>query len=221
MMDVSRLGGGYADSLADASATVTALLECAQPGSAASRLVVVAGPPGSGKSALGARLLEEIPGSLHLDKDWTAAGFILSAAKEAGIDEARAYGWALYWSQLRPQEYAGALRTACANLVGRRVVLLSGGWGPELAVTELWEGLAARIAPSQLVVMHLDPPPLKTWRARLEQRGTRFDSDADFARFAAAVCQFDIWADVIHLDAGQSPSALAQTALTHLFSATG
>ncbi len=215
MMDVSNLGGGYAASTADSAPTLAAVLESARAGSAASHLVILAGPPGSGKSMLGARLLEELPNSLHLDKDWTAAGFILNAAKQAGIDESLAYGWAQYWSRLRPQEYAGAVRAACANLVGRRTVLLSGGWGPELAEPELWESLSARIAPSRLTVLHLDAPPLEIWRARLEQRGTRFEGGAEFARFAAAVCQFDVWPGAIRLDSTLSPTALVQAALSH------
>ena len=215
-MDVSRLGGGYAGSVADPLPTVTALLDAARPGSKASRLVILAGPPGTGKSTLGTALLEELPQSLHLDKDCTGAGFILDAAKDAGVDESQAYGSADYWSRLRPLEYAGPLRVACANLVGRRVVLLSGGWGPELAVAQLWEGLSASIAPSRLTVLYLDPPPLDVWRARLEQRGTRLGGDGDFSRFAAAVCQFDVWSEAIRLDATLTPSALVQSALMHL-----
>ena len=216
MMDVSRLGGGYAGSVADPMPTVAALLEAAHPGSKTSRLVILAGPPGTGKSTLATGLLGELPESVHLDKDCTAAGFILDAARNAGMDESQAYGSADYWSRLRPLEYAGPLRVACANLVGRRVVLLSGGWGPELAVTQLWKDLSASIAPSGLTVLHLDPPPLDLWRARLEQRGTRLGSDADFSRFATAVCQFDVWSGAIRLDATLTPSALVQSALAHL-----
>ncbi len=215
-MDVSRLGGGYAGSVADPVPTVTALLEAAHPGSRAAQLVILAGPPGTGKSTLGGGLLRVIPESLHLDKDCTAAGFILDAAKEAGIDESQAYGSAHYWTTLRPLEYGGALQVACANLVGRRVVLVSGGWGPELSVTELWEGLSSSIAPSRLTVLHLEPPPLDVWRARLERRGTRLGGEADFARFAAAVCQFDVWNEAIRLDAALTPNALVQSALSHL-----
>ena len=215
-MDVSRLGGGYAGSEADPVPTAKALLEVAYPGSRASRLVILAGAPGTGKSTLGTSLLELLPASLHLDKDCTAAGFILEAARSVGIDEGEAYGSAHYWSNLRPLEYAGPLRLACANLVGRRIVLLSGGWGPELGVPELWEGLSAAIAPSALTVLHLDPPPLGVWRARLEQRGTHFGQDADFDRFAAAVCEYEVWGKAVHLDAGLPPGALAQAALSAL-----
>ena len=215
-MDVSRLGGGYAGSVADPVPTVTALLEAAHAGSKASRLVILAGPPGTGKSTLGDGLLRVIPESLHLDKDCTAAGFILDAAKDSGIDANQAYGSSHYWTTLRPLEYGGALRVACANLVGRRVVLVSGGWGPELSVTQRWEGLSASIAPSRLTVLHLDPPPPEVWRARLVRRGTQLGGEADFARFAAAVCQFDIWNEAIHLDAALTPNALVQSALSRL-----
>ena len=215
-MDVSRLGGGYADTSADPGPTATAVLEAARPGAATSRLVILAGPPGVGKSTLGARLLELLPGSMQLDKDWAAAGFVLNAARQAGVDESRAYGTPLYWSQLRPQEYAGAVRAACANLVGRRTVVLIGGWGPELAVGTMWPELARRIAPCRLAVLHLDPPPLDVWQARLAGRGTRFDNRAAFARFATAVCRFDVWEGAAHLDSTLPAEALAQTALSHL-----
>ena len=215
-MDVSRLGGGYAAAAADPAPTVAALRQAARPGSAAARLVILGGPPGVGKSTLGARLLELVPGSLHLDKDWTAAGFVLNAARQSGLDETRAYGTPLYWSTLRPEEYAGALRAACANLVGRRVVLLIGGFGPELAVPALWPDLTERVAPSRLTVLHLDPPPPEVWRARLEQRGTRFDGPGEFARFAGAVCRFDVWEGAVRLDSTLSAPGLAQEALSHL-----
>ena len=145
---VSRLGGGYAESRPDAGPTVRAVLEAAAPGAPGSRLVVVAGPPGVGKTALVARLLPVVPGSVCVDKDAAAGPFVLEAARQDGVPGAGAYGTDRYWQRLRPLEYSGAVATACANLVGRRVVFLAGGWGPELACPSLWPAWPRRGSPS-------------------------------------------------------------------------
>ena len=56
--DSSQLGGGYAESHHDPGPTVEAVLAAATAGEACSHLVVLAGPPGVGKSAVGVRLLD-------------------------------------------------------------------------------------------------------------------------------------------------------------------
>jgi hypothetical protein len=171
---------------------VAAVLRAARPGSADARLVVLCGPPGVGKSAAAERLVRLLPESLVLEKDLTASGFILQAAKARGQGSATAYGTPEYWSCLRPLEYGGATAQACTNLVNRRVVFLVGGWGPELGVAELWIGLADRIAPARLTVIHLDPPEHESWRARLAGRGSRVDSPW-FEGFARAVTSVPVW----------------------------
>ena len=192
MTDVAQLGGGYADSEPEPQATVRAVLEAARPGGAASRLIVVGGPPGVGKSAVAARLVELLPNAFWLDKDISSAGFILAAAQSQNLPSGQAYGTEHYWQVLRPCEYAGPTALACANLVGTRQVLLVGGWGPELGVPALWTGLRQHIAPARLCVVHLDAPPLEIWRRRLAERGSRSDSPW-FENFAAAVTRSPVW----------------------------
>lgn len=188
MVESSRLGGGYVDSDFAPDATVTAVLEAAQPGTRGSLLVVMAGPPGVGKSAVAGMVMELLPNTIRVEKDTATSGFILQASHAAGGTEESAYGTQAYWSFLRPLEYAGATALACQNLVGRRIVLLVGGWGPELAVDRLWTGLAYRIKPASFRLIHLDAPHLETWRARMADRGSRVDSPwfEDFARKTTA-----------------------------------
>jgi hypothetical protein len=195
---VSGLGGGYAESEPDAGPTVAAVLEAATPGQAGSRLVVVAGPPGVGKSSLVVRLMQLIPASVCVDKDAAAGAFILEAATQEGLDPSEAYGSARYWQRLRPLEYGGAVATACANLVGRRVVFLVGGWGPELADDGLWPALARAVTPAGLTVLHLDPPERETWRQRMAGRGSRADRPW-FDTFADAVSGLPVWEGAIRL----------------------
>ncbi len=215
MTEVSQLGGGYTESRPEPGPTVAALLRAVRPGEAGSCLAVVAGPPGVGKSTLAARLVELIPNSFWIDKDSTAAGFILQAARDAGQPENTAYGTSHYWQSLRPLEYAGPLSLACANLVGRRLVLLTGGWGPELGVPALWEGLRQGLAPTQLRVVHLDAPPLEVWRARMAGRGSRSDSPW-FEEFAAALTGLPVWEGATRLHTDRPLPALAEDALRSL-----
>ena len=215
MTDVTRLGGGYAESRPDPLPTVEAVLRAARPGSPAARLAVLCGPPAVGKSAAAARLITLVPNSILIDKDTAAAGFILAAASADGVSTGQAYGTARYWSTLRPLEYSGATAQACANLAGPRLVLLVGGWGPELAVPHLWTGLRSKIAPSLLSVVHLDPPPLDAWRSRLVSRGSRGDSPW-FEEFAAAVTSLPIWEGAFRIATDRPLDAVVQHILLAL-----
>jgi predicted kinase len=213
--DVSGLGGGYAQSRPDPLPTVAALLAHARPGSPAARLLVLAGPPGVGKSAVAARLAELIPNAFWIDKDAAASGFILEAARLQGLGTEMAYGTPFYWQKLRPLEYAGSLALACANLVGTHQVLLVGGWGPELGVPSLWRGLREKIAPSSLLVVHLDAPPLEIWRQRLAARGSRADSPY-FENFARALGSLPVWEEAIRISTQGPLHALVQRVLEAL-----
>ncbi len=215
MTDVAHLGGGYAESAPDPGPTVTALLQAARPGSPSSRLVVLGGPPGVGKTAVARALLALCPNTFLLDKDHTAAGFILEAATLRGDAPAAAYGTPHYWQKLRPLEYASALSAACTNLVGTRQVLLVGGFGPELGVDALWEELAANIAPATLCVLHLDPPPLDIWRARMAGRGSRADASY-FAHLAQALGNLPVWAGAVRIPTDGPLHSVVQRALNAL-----
>ncbi len=210
MTHVSQLGGGYTDSEPDPGATVSAVLNAACAGDADSRLVVIAGPPGVGKSLLAAGLVREC-GATHIDKDWVAGGFILDSAAQDG-DIENAYGRRHYWQHLRPLEYGGAMTAACANLVGRRMVLLTGGWGPELAVDGLWSGLAQRLSPCTFSLLHLDAPDVESWRARMASRGSRSDLPW-FADFVDSVTRFPVWAGAHRLSSDPPAHVVLQSAL--------
>ena len=214
MTDVTQLGGGYAESRPEPEPTVDAVLRAARPGSPAARLAVLCGPPGVGKSAAAARLAALVPNTTWIDKD-TAAGFILAAASADGVPASRAYGTARYWSTLRPLEYAGATAQACANLVGTRLVLLVGGWGPELSVPRLWTDMRSKIAPSLLSVIHLDPPPLDAWRSRLVSRGSRGDSPW-FEDFATTVTSLPVWEGASRIATDRPLDAVVQHILLTL-----
>ncbi|MEE2658087.1 MAG: hypothetical protein VX733_06240 [Candidatus Latescibacterota bacterium] len=215
MTDVSRLGGGYATSQADPHPTIEAVIAATKDGDREACLVVVAGPPGVGKSTVCVQLLNLLPGSLLIDKDWCAGPFILEAARQSGVDESDAYGTGDYWRRLRPLEYSGAVTTACANLRGRRTVLLTGGWGPELSVESFWLRLTGAIAPARLVVLHLDAPDLISWRQRMVARGSRDDLPW-FDTFAAAVTRFPVWSGAHRLKTNRPLAAVVQDAIQML-----
>ena len=215
MTDVAHLGGGYAESTPDPGPTIAALLQAARPGSPSSRLVVLGGPPGVGKTAVAQALLALCPNTFLLDKDQTAAGFILEAAALRGDAADAAYGAPHYWQKLRPLEYASALTAACTNLVGTRQVLLVGGFGPELGVDSLWQGLAANIAPATLCVLHFDPPPLDIWRTRMASRGSPADASY-FAHLAQALGNLPVWAGAVRIPTDDSLHSVVQRTLNAL-----
>ena len=191
MTGSAHLGGGYADSEPDVGPTLKAALAAAAPGDPEARLIILAGPPGSGKSALASHMLRHLPGAVCIDKDWVAGGFILDAARHDG-DTSRAYGSSRYWQDLRPLEYGGAITSACAHLVGRRTVFLTGGWGPELGNFGFWPELEHSVAPSSLDVIHLDAPAKNIWQTRMRARGSRADSPW-FESFARALTMTAVW----------------------------
>ncbi|MCY3760759.1 MAG: hypothetical protein OXH50_05870 [Gemmatimonadetes bacterium] len=219
MSDVSRLGGGYAESRPRPRPTAEAVLGSAAPGSAAARLAVIAGPPGSGKSSLAGALQRLLPGSFVVDKDWCSGPFILEIAGQTATRPEEAYGTDLYWERLRPIEYGTAVASSCANLVGARTVFLVGGWGPELGVEHLWTSLRSRIAPAKLVVIHLDPPEIEEWRTRMSARGSRTDSPW-FESFCSALGGLPVWEGAVRLSGGGSRNEVVEQALAALAAGT-
>jgi len=215
MTSSAHLGGGYATAQPDPEPTAAAVLKAARAGSRQARLIVIAGPPGVGKSAVAAHLSQILPEAVYIDKDLTAGGFILEAAARRGDTAANAYATPHYWQQLRPLEYAGPTALACSNLVGRRQVLLVGGWGPELTLDALWDELRQCIAPAQLCVLHLDAPALETWRARLSARGSRCDSPY-FEQLAQQTGTLPVWQGAIHIATDAPLHAVVQSAFSAL-----
>lgn len=215
MTGTAQLGGGYAESRPNPEPTLKAVLDAARAGSAHAHLAIICGPPGVGKSAAAAQLAESIPHSCCIDKDKTAAGFVLQAARDRGVETSMAYGTDHYWATLRPLEYAGPTALACDNLVGTRLVFLIGGWGPELSVPHLWTGLRQKIAPTCLSVLHLDAPSLETWRQRMAGRGSRNDSPW-FENFAAAVTALPIWEGAVRIPTDQPLQDVIQAMLDAL-----
>ena len=209
MTDVAKLGGGFADAKPDAEPTVKALLSVARPGSPTARLVILGGPPGVGKTAVAQTLLTLLPNTFALDKDQTAGGFILAAAALRHDAPDAAYGADHYWQKLRPLEYAGPLAVACDNLVGTRQILLVGGFGPELGVDALWQGIREKIAPADLRVIHLDPPALETWRTRMARRGSRTDTPY-FEHLAQALGALPVWPGATRIDTNAPVHCVAQ-----------
>ena len=205
MTDSARLGGGYAESNPDPHPTVAAVLKAASSGSAAAHLVILAGPPGVGKSTAATAILRYLPHAIVVEKDLIASGFVLQAARDRDEPASGAYGTEHYWQRLRPLEYAGATALACANLAGTRTVLLVGGWGPELGVCRLWTELAAIVAPARLSVVHLDAPPIERWRQRMSTRGSRADSPW-IETFAAAVSGHPVWPRAHRIPTDQAPA---------------
>lgn len=215
MSDSARLGGGYASASPDPRPTARALLASVSSGDASARLVVLAGPPGVGKSSVAKALVRLMPETLLIDKDHTAGGFVLEAAHLRGDGPEAAYGAKHYWQKLRPLEYAGPLRLACDNLVGHRQVLLVGGWGPELGMDDLWNEIHQRLSPSGLIVLHLDPPEGEIWRARLAGRGSRCDSPY-FEQLAAHTGNLPVWSGTVRLSSAGSLAEVTQRALRAL-----
>lgn len=215
MTNSARLGGGYATARPDPHPTAEAVLAAAHAGSRHARLIVIAGPPGVGKSSVATQLSHLLPEAIYIDKDLTAGGFILEAATLRGDGADSAYAAPHYWQKLRPLEYAGPTALACGNLLGRRQVLLVGGWGPELSLDTLWDELRQRIAPAQLCVLHLDAPPLEAWRARLKARGSRCDSPY-FEQLAAHTGALPVWQGAIHIATDAERHAVVQSALNAL-----
>jgi hypothetical protein len=215
MTHSAHLGGGYATAQPNADPTAEAVLEAAHPGSPHARLIVIAGPPGVGKSAVAGQLSRLLSEAVCIDKDLTAGGFILEAATLRGDGADSAYAAPHYWQKLRPLEYAGPTASACGNLVGRRQVLLVGGWGPELSVDTLWDGLRQRIAPAQLCVLHLDAPTREIWRARLAARGSRCDLPY-FEQLATHTGALPVWAGAVRIATDMPLHAVVQRALNAL-----
>ena len=80
---------------------------------------------------------------------------------------------------------------------------------------DLWKSLAANIAPAALRVLHLDPPPLDIWRARMASRGSRADASY-FANLARDLGSLPVWTGAVRIPTDGPLHTVVQRALNAL-----
>src|SRR5579875_2320991 len=135
------------------------------------RAVVIAGPPASGKTTLGAALARALHHAL-IDLDivtgaMTRAALVLAGADESALDGAPG-------ARLRDARYGALLDTAAANLAVGLGVVLSGPFTRERADPARWEAVRGRLGCSDaaLICLELDE---STRRERMRARGAPRD----------------------------------------------
>lgn len=136
-------------------------------------MLVVAGPPGSGKSTLGSALARELRAAL-LDLDTLTNPLLDVLARQVAPDGH--WNDAAYRNVVRPARYA-ALRSAASDQVATGVdVVLVAPFTAEMAGGQEWDDLVAAVAPSVPEVIWLDASP-RLLAARIAERGDRRDVD--------------------------------------------
>jgi predicted kinase len=94
-------------------------------------LVLIAGGPGAGKTALGRELARHAQAAILLDKDVLGAAWVdamLHHLNDGHIDRDSK----VYWDIVRPLEYSALLATALDNLALGKTVIAVAPFGPEL-----------------------------------------------------------------------------------------
>lgn len=94
-------------------------------------LILIAGGPGAGKTALGRELARHAPPAILLDKDVLGAVWVdamLDHLNHGQIDRDSD----VYWDIVRPLEYSALLATALDNLALGKSVIAVAPFGPEL-----------------------------------------------------------------------------------------
>lgn len=136
------------------------------------RVLVVAGPAGSGKSTLGAALAAEL-GSALLDQD-TLTNALLDALWP-NVSPDGHWNDPRYRAVVRPARYA-VLRSAAADQVAAGVdTVLVAPFTAELAGGSEWDALVSAVRPATPEVIWLDALP-DLLRSRVVERGERRDA---------------------------------------------
>ncbi|HEY3772061.1 MAG TPA: AAA family ATPase [Solirubrobacteraceae bacterium] len=172
--------------------------------------VVVAGPPASGKTTLGAALARVLHHAF-IDLDivtgtMTRAALALAAADETALDGE-------IGAQLRDARYGALLETAAAQIGVGLGVVLSGPFTRERTDPACWDALRERLdcPDATLICLELDEPAR---RERMRARGAVRDRE----KMAAPVAgdRGTPIPDAIRLDGGARPEVVLDAALTAL-----
>jgi predicted kinase len=173
--------------------------------------VVIAGPPASGKTTLGAALARALHHAF-IDLDTVTAAMTRAALALAGADETALDG--ALGERLREARYDTLLDTAAANLDVGLGVVLSGPFTHERTDAGRWAAVRARLGcpDAALICLELNEPAR---RRRMRVRS----APRDRAKLSAAGATTEPSAPppgAIRLDAGASADALLDAALAAL-----
>ncbi|HLI58515.1 MAG TPA: AAA family ATPase [Solirubrobacteraceae bacterium] len=175
------------------------------------RTVVVAGPPASGKTTLGAALARALHHAF-IDLDIVTGPLTRAALSLAGEDETALDG--APGARLRDARYDALLDTAAANLSVGLGVVLSGPFTRERADPARWEAVRERLGTpdATLICLELDEA---TRHARMQARGAprdrgKLDAAGELAEPSALI------PGAVRLDASARPDGLLAAALAAL-----
>lgn len=176
--------------------------------------VVIAGPPASGKTTLGAALARALHHAF-IDLDIVTGTMTRAALALAGADETALDGE--LGARLRDARYGALLDTAAANLGVGLGVVLSGPFTRERTDPARWDALRERLGrpDTALICLELAEP-------RRRERMRARDAPRDRAKPAGAratdagQAPAPLPEGAIRLDASAAPSTLLQAALTAL-----